>query len=175
MDEKSNGVLLETPRLYLREFLPDDAGGLHEILGDAETMRYSEPAYSFEKTQRFLNDFCIGQKGGLAAVQKESGKVIGYILFKALEPDVYELGWFFHRACWRRGYAFEACSHLIEYAFRVLHAQTIMAETIDRARSVPLMEKLGMHAKEVQPGALRDSAGAQAGLYVYEITAASLI
>ena len=169
-DQKSRGILLKTPRLYLREFAPDDANDLYEILGDAETMRCSEPAYTFEKTQRFLGDFCIRQKGGLAAVQKESGKVIGYILFKAYEPDRYELGWFFHRAYWRQGYAFEACSHLIDHAFRVLHAQTVMAETIDRARSVPLMEKLGMRLKEVQPGALQDNTGAWADLYVYEIS-----
>lgn len=173
MDKTSPGLFPETPRLYLREFTPDDANDLHEILGDAETMRFSEPAYTFEKTQRFLRDFCIGQKGGLAAVQRESGKVIGYILFKAYEPGSYELGWFFHRAFWRRGYAFEACSALIDCAFRVLHAQTVMAETIDKERSVPLMEKLGMHAKELHPGALRDNAGNPADLYVYEIAADS--
>ena len=111
-------------------------------------------------------------------MQKESGKVIGYILFKAYEPGRYELGWFFHRAFWRRGYAFEACSRLIDYAFRVLHAQTVMAETIDTERSVPLMEKLGMRAQEPQPGepqpdALRDSAGNPAVLHVYEIAAGS--
>lgn len=170
MGEENRSIFLETPRLYLREFAPDDANDLQEILGDAETMRFSEPAYTFEKTQRFLDDFCIRQKGGLAAVQKESGKVIGYILFKSLEPDVYELGWFFHRAYRRRGYAFEACSRLIDHAFRVLHAQTITAETIDRARSVPLMEKLGMQVQSIQPGALQDNTGAWADLYVYEIT-----
>ena len=183
MDEANRCFLLETPRLYLREFTPDDASDLHEILGDAETMRFSEPAYTFEKTQRFLHDFCIGQKGGLAAVQKESGKVIGYILFKAYEPGRYELGWFFHRAFWRRGYAFEACSQVIGYAFRVLHAQTVMAETIDKERSIPLMEKLGMRAKgpqpggpqpgDPQPGAPQDNAGNPACLYVYEIAAGS--
>lgn len=172
MDQKSAGIILKTPRLYLREFAPGDAGDLHEILSDAETMRFSEPPYSFEKTQRFLTEFCIGQKGGLAAVQKQSGKVIGYLLFKAYEPDVYELGWFFHRAYWRRGYAYEACSHLIGHAFCTLHAKAVTAETIDRVRSVPLMEKLGMRARQTLPCALRDSAGNWADLYVYEITAA---
>ena len=45
---------LESPRLIIRGFTPEDAADLHEILGDAETMKYSEPAYDFEKTRDFL-------------------------------------------------------------------------------------------------------------------------
>ena len=167
----TNVLPLETQRLLLREFVPGDADDLYEILGDAETMRFSEPAYSPEQTRRFLTDFCIGQRGGLAAVQKAGGKVIGYILFKALEPGVYELGWFFHRAYWGQGYAFEACSRVMSHAFGALQAQKLVAETIDGGKSVHLMEKLGMRAAGVQPGALRDNTGRPAALYLYERTA----
>lgn len=80
---------IETARMIIREFTPGDAEDLQEILGDDETMKLCEPAYSYEKTRKFLEDFCIGRKGALAAVQKESGKVIGYILFKSMEEDIY--------------------------------------------------------------------------------------
>ncbi len=45
--------LIETARLILREFQPEDAADLQEILGDWETMRYCEPPYDLEKTKSF--------------------------------------------------------------------------------------------------------------------------
>ena len=65
---------LETQRMMIRSFTPEDAANLHEILGDDDTMEYCEPAYDFEKTKEFLHSFCIGRKGAVAAVHKESGK-----------------------------------------------------------------------------------------------------
>lgn len=137
----------ETPRLCMREFLLSDAHDLYEILGDGETMAYSEPPYSLEKTKNFLKDFCIRQKGAIAAVHKDSGKVIGYILFHKTGKEEYELGWFFNRKYWGQGYAFEACSAVTEYAFSVLKAQRLFAETADTEKSLGLMKKLGMQWK----------------------------
>ena len=155
--------------MLIREFTPEDVEDLHEILGDDETMKLCEPAYNHAKTQKFLEDFCIGRKGALAAAQKESGKVIGYILFKAIEQDIYEMGWFFNRKYWRQGYAYEACTKVMEYAFDVMHVHKIIAETIDAARSVKLMEKLGMVCEGVQRSQARDNAGNRADLYLYGI------
>ena len=45
---------LETERMVIRDFLPDDAADLQEIFGDAETIKICEPAYDLEKTTRFL-------------------------------------------------------------------------------------------------------------------------
>ena len=67
----------ETQRMMIRSFTPADAADLHEILGDDDTMEYCEPAYDFEKTKEFLHSFCIGRKGAVAAVHKESGKMVG--------------------------------------------------------------------------------------------------
>lgn len=47
-------------------------------------MQNCEPAYPFEKTQKFLEEFCIAKKGAVAAAFKDSKKVIGYILFKKI-------------------------------------------------------------------------------------------
>lgn len=72
---------LDTPRLTIRSFVPEDAADLQEILGDAKTMEYSEPPYDLEKTKQFLASFCIARGGGVVAVHRETNKVIGYILF----------------------------------------------------------------------------------------------
>ena len=158
---------LETARLYIRNFSPDDADDLQEILGDSETMRYCEPAYSFEKTQKFLREFCIEKGGAFAAVLKRSQKVIGYLLFKPLEDSVYEIGWIFNREYWQNGYAYEACSALIQYGFRAMGLHKVVAETIDGVKSVRLMEKLGMKREGVQRSQTKDYAGNWTDLYLY--------
>lgn len=160
-------MFLETPRMMIRDFVPEDAADLQEILGDTETMKNCEPAYELEKTRRFLLDFCIGRKGAVAAVQKESGKVIGYILFHESGEGVYEMGWFFHRGFWRQGYAYESCSAVIDHAFGQRKAHKIFAETIDTVKSVGLMQKLGMRLEGIQRSQTRDRYGNWADLYFY--------
>ena len=143
-------IYLETPHLTIRSFVPEDANDLYEILGDAETMEYSEPPYDLDKTERFLDSFCISRGGAVAAVHKECGKVIGYLLFNEVQSGEYELGWFFNRQFWRRGYAVEACKAVIHHAFHALGAQKIFAGTIDGVKSVGLMHKLGMQLEKTQ-------------------------
>lgn len=164
-------VKIETERLVIREFAPEDAAGLHVIFGDSETMKNCEPAYDFEKTQAFLKDFCIGKKGALAVAMKDTGRLIGYLLCKPLgedeNEDVYEIGWIFNRTYWRQGLAFEACSALRGYAFEALHAHKLTAEAIDPVKSVGLMEKLGMVREGVQRSHTGDNRGGWADLYLY--------
>ena len=146
-------MILETKRLMLRDFTMDDLDDLHEILGNDETMLFTERAYSKEKTATFLQSFCIDRqpKGAYAAVLKSTGKLIGYVLFKPLgEEDVYEIGWIFNNLFWRQGYAYEVCSKLIEYGFTEMKLHKICAEAIDTVKSVSLMIKLGMIEEGVQ-------------------------
>lgn len=163
----NNGIYLETPRLILRNFVPEDVSDLYEILGDDDTMKYCEPAYSLEKTTEFLHSFCINRNGAVGAAHKESGKLIGYILFHEQGDAVYEIGWFFNRNFWRQGYAYEACSAVIDHAFRTLNAHKIFAETIEPLKSVGLMKKLGMQPEGVQRSQTKDNQCNWADLYFY--------
>ncbi len=158
---------LETNRLTVRNFVKADASDLYEILGDAETMKYCEQPYDFEKTKNFLNEFCIAREGAAAAVHKQSGKVIGYILFNEYTGNVYEMGWFFNQKFWKQGYAYEACQAVIDYAFAKLHAHKIFAETIDPVKSVALMKKLGMQLEGMQRSHVKDLTGRWSDLYLY--------
>ena len=158
---------METPRLIIRNFVHEDGGDLQEILGDSETMQYCEPAYTLPQTQKFLDSFCIASQGGVAVACKETNKVIGYILFKETHKGVYEMGWFFNRNTWGRGYALESCKAVIAYAFETLHAHKIFAETIDGVKSVGLMEKLGMQPEGVQRSHTRDLQGNWTDLHLY--------
>lgn len=160
-------MYIETPRMIIRDFVPGDAADLYEILGDNEAMENCEPAYDFEKTKEFLTSFCIGRKGAVAAVHKESGKMIGYILFNEYNEGVYEMGWFYNRSFWRQGYAYESCKAVIDNAFGELNAHKIFAEAIDAVKSVGLMKKLGMQLEGIQRSQTKDNHGNWADLYLY--------
>lgn len=160
-------MYIETQRVVIRDYEMCDAEDLYAILGNAEVMKNCEPAYSFEKTAHFLSDFCIGKKAAVAAVHKDSGKMIGYILFHSSLEGVYEMGWFFNRDFWRQGYAYEACKAVVAYAFQTLDAHKIFAETIDGLKSVGLMEKLGMQLEGIQRSHTKDRDGNWADLYLY--------
>lgn len=162
---------IETPRMVIRDFTPEDAADLYDIFGDNETMRNCEPAYDFGKTEAFLRSFCIGRKGAFAAADKESGKVIGYILFHQTGEGVYEMGWIYNRSVWRQGYAYESCKAVIDYAFAKVKAHKVFAETIDAVKSVGLMQKLGMQPEGVQRGQVKDEHGQWADLYLYGMLA----
>lgn len=160
-------MYIETPRMRIRTFTPGDAADLYAIFGDQETMENCEPAYDFEKTEQFLTSFCIDRKGAVAAVHRESGKMIGYILFSEFDAGVYEIGWIFNRAFWRQGYAYEACRAVMDHAFGEQKAHKIFAEAIDAVKSVGLMKKLGMQPEGVQRSQTRDNHGDWADLYFY--------
>ena len=160
-------MYIETPRMIIRDFTPEDAADLHDIFGDDETMENCEQAYGFEKTKEFLTSFCIGRNGAVAAVHKESGKMMGYILFNEFDEGVYEMGWIYNRSFWRQGYAYESCKAVIDYAFTELKAHKVFAEAIDAVKSVGLMQRLVMQLEGIQRSQTMDLHGNWADLYIY--------
>ena len=162
-------MYIETNRMVIRDFTMNDANDMQDILGDRETMKNCEPAYTIEKTVDFLQKFCIEKKNAVAAVHKETAKVIGYILFNEFDEGVYEIGWFFNRNFWRQGFAFESCKAVIDYAFDKMNAHKVFAETIDGIKSVELMKKLGMKPEGIQRSQTKDDSGNWVDLYFYGI------
>ena len=162
-------MYIETDRMVIRDFTMNDVNDMQDILGDEETMKKCEPVYTIEKTADFLQTFCIGKRGAVAAVHKETAKVIGYILFNGFDEGVYEIGWFFNRNFWGQGFAYESCKAVIDYAFDKMNAHKVFAETIDGIKSVHLMKKLGMKPEGIQRSQTKDNSGNWADLYLYGI------
>jgi RimJ/RimL family protein N-acetyltransferase len=164
---------LETERLFIREFTMDDLADLHEIFGDDEVMEHCEPAYGLAKSERFLREFCVERepKKAYAATLKDTGKVIGYILWGAPDyPEIVEAGWIFNKAYWRRGYAFEAMTAMLRYGFEVQGLHKVFAEATDAVKSVGIMRKLGMRDEGVHRKASK-SQGGWRDLYWYGLLA----
>jgi len=156
---------IQTERTVIRDFCEKDAYDLYGILGDEEVMEFLEPAYDYEKTKAFLKSFCIERKGAFAC--EYMGRVIGYILFNEYEPGVYEMGWIFNKEYWGKGFAYEACSAVMDHGFAELGIHKIFAETIDEIKSVSLMQKLGMECEGIQKSHTRNNSGKWCDVYLY--------
>ena len=123
---------LETPRLLLREYVPEDFDALHEILSDPETMRHYPHPFSPDETRQWIerNRARYAEYGfGLwAAILKSDGRLIGDcgITMQPIHGRMLpEVGYHIHRDHQRRGYASEAAAECIRFAFEVLTFETI--------------------------------------------------
>ncbi len=144
---------METERLYIRPFRPDDDVELHEIFGDLKVMERipSGPSKSLAETQRRLAKIMEHQtKHGFslwALIRKEDGKLIGdcgLILVEGCGPEVeisYDIAYEF----WGRGYATEAAGECLRYGLEDLGLKRIVGLTYaDHHASRRIMEKIGM-------------------------------
>ncbi len=121
-------TILETARLSLREFTPEDYGALCLMLRDAETMYAYEHAFSESEAHAWLqNQLDRYAKYGLglwAVTLKATGELIGQCGLTMQNADefgeVVEVGYIFRRDFWHRGYASEAAIACRDYAFEKL-------------------------------------------------------
>ena len=155
---------LEADRLILNSISSDEYEAVYKILVDEiEGELFTREAFETEILfDRYLAQQPLGQHFGRPAIYLKSGRrYIGYCLLmpRLCSPEEREqtqdsiprnsleaeIGWTIssrHRNC---GYATEAATALIEYAFRELHLPRIVAFTEnDNAASLKVMQKLGL-------------------------------
>ena len=65
---KSIRKVIETPRLYLREFVLNDAENIWELNSDPEVLKYTgdPPFETIEKAREFINNYREYKKTALA-------------------------------------------------------------------------------------------------------------
>lgn len=148
--------MIETHRLHLRRFTPDDAGHLFDLDGDPEVMRFltggtptPRDIIETEFLPRFLHYHeRFPSFGFWAGVAKATGDFIGWFSLRPLdEEDSGEasLGFRLRRDAWGQGYATEGARALIRLAFTSLGVQRIVATTYqDNVASRRVMQKIGM-------------------------------
>jgi RimJ/RimL family protein N-acetyltransferase len=143
---------IETTRLRLRAFTPDDLDDLFLIFGDEEVMRYisNGKPRSLEETGRGLLRTIEGwQKRGFglwAMTIKGSDRVIGYcgLIYLDDTPEI-EIAYGLAKAHWAKGYATEAARATLEFGFEKLKLERIVA--VVNPENIPsqrVLEKLGM-------------------------------
>jgi RimJ/RimL family protein N-acetyltransferase len=145
-------MILQTPRLLLRELTPRDADAVAQVLSDPETMRHYPAPYDragveqwIERNrQRYQNDGV-----GLWAMElKQTEEVIGDcgILLQQVEGErFYEIGYHLRRDQWHQGLATEAAIACRDWAFA--HLKTNRLISLIRPENLPsrrVAERNGM-------------------------------
>lgn len=142
--------LIETPRLLLREFTPDDAAQMYQLNLDPEVIRYTGdgPFASVATARDFLSRYDVYQRygmGRLAVLRREDEQWLGWCGLK-YHPDqeAVDLGFRFFRRFWGQGYATESGRACLEYGFQMLELHEIIAHVVKvNIGSVRVLEKLG--------------------------------
>jgi RimJ/RimL family protein N-acetyltransferase len=145
---------IETKRLVIRSFTPQDAPALHDrVFGDPDAMRFIPrgASPSVERTRASIERFISHERQhgfGLWAVDlKETGNLIGdcgLFLVEGRGPEV-EVAYHFGKDWWGHGYATEAASACLAYGFRECGLEEIIAISYPQhTASRRVMEKSGM-------------------------------
>lgn len=149
-------IILETPRLYLRKIQTDDFAALCLILQDIDVMYAWEHAFSDEEVAQWIEENTMRyERDGYsywAVIEKTSDELIGVtgLISEQVDDESYiGVGYIYNKAYWGNGYALEAASASVDYAFDVLHLDEITAQIrLENEASKNLAEKLGMSVKK---------------------------
>ncbi|WP_242137175.1 GNAT family N-acetyltransferase [Sphingomonas sp. TREG-RG-20F-R18-01] len=147
--------MIETERLILRPVEDRDRISLWAQCRDPAVMRYLLPVVGEAALDAMMARMTASQaEHGFAfwVVERRSdGAMLGICGLKPGAPDtpiegLLEIGWRFSQAYWGQGYAREAASATLDWAWANLPAAQVVAITVpDNAASWGLMERLGMH------------------------------
>lgn len=143
-------IMLETPRLLLREFLPEDAAGFFELNNDPEVLQYTgdDPFRDPAEAAAFIATYDQYQRYGYGrwtVLRKTDNAYLGFCgLRYSPELNETDLGFRIRRADWNRGYATEAARACVDHAFRELGLYRLVGRARrENAASIRVLEKLG--------------------------------
>jgi ribosomal-protein-alanine N-acetyltransferase len=145
-------IVLETPRLILREFVHEDADALARVISDPETMRYYPAPFDCAGVEQWIirnrRRYAAGGHGLWAMDLKLTGEMIGDCGITLQELDgkaLPEIGYHLRRDLWGRGLATEAAKACRDYGFGKLRADLLIS--LIRPENVPscrVAERNGM-------------------------------
>ena len=118
-------MILETDRLILREYTPDDFDALYEIIADSETMKHYPAPFDKEKTMGWimwnLENYEKYGFGLWAVTLKKTGEFIGDcgVTIQNIDGEMLpEIGYHIHKKYWGRGFAKEAAQATRDWVFQ---------------------------------------------------------
>lgn len=150
--------MIETDRLCLRQWQASDFAIFAEINADPEVMKYFPKLLSStvsdtiaKKCQQLIEDkgwglWAVGLKNG---VEKRDA-FIGFVGLNETHADMsfapaVEIAWRLHKDYWGQGYATEAASAALGFAFTELVLDEVVSFTaVINKRSQLIMQRIGM-------------------------------
>lgn len=153
---------LETERLILRQLQMEDIYEYYErLFGDGDVSRYMlfEPhqdiAESLNSLQRKLDRYEEGNFYCWGIALKEEDGLIGLVELLRFDEAAESCSFVYMLGCnyWNNGYATEAMTAVITFAFEELELQRIVADHITKnVASGAVMRKIGMKHIGTEPG-----------------------
>lgn len=147
----STAYLLDTDRLFFREFEISDGSNFYRLNADPEVMKFTGdmPFKNVQEAENFLRSYPNYERDGYGrwtVVLKETGEVIGWCGLKYHpEENFVDLGYRFHKRFWGQGFATEAARACIIKGFNDFGLQEIIGRTAkDNIPSIHVLENIGM-------------------------------
>jgi RimJ/RimL family protein N-acetyltransferase len=176
-------IILETPRLILRQFTEGDVDNLFNLNSDPEVMRYltgGRPTPREEIRDQIL-PFHLAVYGRLdrlgtwAAESTATGEFLGWFHFRpGPDSDItnIDLGYRLRKPAWNKGYATEGSRAVIDLGFTELGVERVFAHTMTlNAASRHVLEKCGLTLVATTPyDGPFDIEGAELGQVEYALT-----
>jgi RimJ/RimL family protein N-acetyltransferase len=157
-------IILETPRLVIRQFTEDDVDNLFNLNSDPEVMRYlsgGRPTPREEIRDQII-PFHLGvydrldRLGTWAAESTATGEFLGWFHFRpghgSDDSTNIELGYRLRRSSWNKGYAAEGSRALVSMGFTDLGVERVFALTMTvNTASRRVLEKCGLTLVRTAP------------------------
>lgn len=145
-------ILLETPRLRLRELMLEDVEYVLEIFSDTETVQYLSHTKDRAQVQAWIHwaqeQYQLHGWGMWAIELQESGQFVGecgLIEQKNIDGrDEMELAYHLVRRWWHHGFATEAAGAVRDWAFAQGFPRLVSYIDIRNIASIRVAEKNGM-------------------------------
>lgn len=144
--------IITTPRMYLREFIPEDSIHFFHMNNDPEVIKYTgdPPFSSQDAAAKFITTYTAYQETGVgryAVIRKTDDTFLGWCGLKYHPQEgVYDIGYRFYKCYWGEGYATESAKAVIDYAFLTLKFPFLVAHAhIDNLASHRVIAKCGMY------------------------------
>lgn len=144
-------IIVETPRLVLREFLETDSEDMFRLNNDSEVIRYTgdPPFKSVEEARAFIHGYARYAEFGYGrwtVLLKDTNEYLGWcgLSYNQNEHET-DLGFRLLRERWNNGFATEAATHCLAYGFTQLNLIKIIGRAMkENKASIHVLEKTGM-------------------------------
>jgi len=155
-------IILETPRLALRQFTEDDVANLFDLNNDPQVMRYitgGRPT-PLEELRDEVIPFHLAvyerlDRLGTWAAESAAREFLGWFHFRpgpGADISNVDLGYRLRRSAWNKGYATEGSRALITMGFTDLGVERVFGHTMTvNAASRRVLEKCGMTLVRTTP------------------------
>lgn len=147
--------ILETERLYIRHFNPNDVDLLAPILGDKDVMYFSSTgAMNREGIKSYLENRILQSYqqhgwGLYALMNKNDNELVGFcgLLAQIVDDQSHsEVAFRFAKKYWGQGFATEAATAVKNYAHTTLAIDELISIVhLDNTASIRVIEKVGMN------------------------------